>query len=115
MVPKESTPLHAYALLALALLAVSSAGAVLQQMGEVPPLLRASWRMQGTSLVLLPGFAYQWFRMDRSSISRNDWLLMLASSVFLAMHFGSWIWSLDNTSLVHSLLFVTSHQLVVVD
>ncbi|RAH17199.1 MAG: hypothetical protein CMB58_000735 [Methanobacteriota archaeon] len=114
MVPKESTPLHAYALLALALLAVSSAGAVLQQMGEVPPLLRASWRMQGTSLVLLPGFAYQWFRMDRSSISRNDWLLMLASSVFLAMHFGSWIWSLDNTSLVHSLLFVTSHPLVVV-
>ena len=114
MASKESTPIYAYALLAVALLAVSSAGAVLQQMGEVPPLLRASWRMQGTSLVLLPGFAYQWFRMERSSISRNDWLLMFASSVFLALHFGSWIWSLDNTSLVHSLLFVTSHPLVVV-
>ncbi len=114
MVSNESTPIYAYALLGIALLAVSSAGAVLQQMGEVPPLLRASWRMQGTSLVLLPGFVYQWLKMDRSSISRNDWLLMLASSVFLALHFGSWIWSLDNTSLVHSLLFVTSHPLVVV-
>ncbi|MBK69988.1 MAG: hypothetical protein CMB53_01125 [Euryarchaeota archaeon] len=110
----ESTPIYAYALLAMALLAVSSAGAVLQQMGEIPPLLRASWRMQGTSLVLLPGFVYQWSNMDRSAISRNDWLLMLASSAFLALHFGSWIWSLDNTSLVHSLLFVTSHPLVVV-
>lgn len=110
----DSTPIYAYALLGIALFAVSSAGAVLQQMGEVPPLLRASWRMQGTSLVLLPGFVYQWYRMDRSTLTKDDWLLMLASSAFLALHFGSWIWSLDNTSLVHSLLFVTSHPLVVV-
>ena len=114
MGPSDSTPVYAYVLLGIALFAVSSAGAVLQQMGEVPPLLRASWRMQGTSLVLLPGFVYQWYRMDRSTLTRDDWLLMLASSAFLALHFGSWIWSLDNTSLVHSLLFVTSHPLVVV-
>ena len=39
---------------------------------------------------------------------------MSISAIFLALHFGSWIWSLDHTSLVHSLLFVTSHPLVVV-
>ena len=48
-----------YALLAVALVAVSSAGAVLQQMEGVPPLLKASWRMYGTSIVLIPGFIYQ--------------------------------------------------------
>jgi drug/metabolite transporter (DMT)-like permease len=41
-------------------------------------------------------------------------LIILLSSIFLAAHFGSWVWSLDHTSLVHSLLFVTSHPLVVV-
>ena len=103
-----------YALLALALIAVSSAGAVLQQMEGIPPLLKASWRMYGTSLVLVPGFLYQLNAKDRVSISMKDCYLILISALFLALHFGSWIWSLDHTSLVHSLLFVTSHPLVVV-
>lgn len=103
-----------YALLAIALVAVSSAGAVLQQMEGVPPLLKASWRMYGTSIVLLPGFFYQWYHVSDGLPPRKDWFLICLSSLFLALHFGSWIWSLDNTSLVHSLLFVTSHPLVVV-
>ena len=49
-----SAPRSAWALLIVALFAVSSAGAVLQSMTEVPPILRASWRMQGTALILLP-------------------------------------------------------------
>ncbi|MDP7341750.1 MAG: hypothetical protein QF354_05125, partial [Candidatus Thalassarchaeum sp.] len=59
----SATPLFAWALLGVALLAVSSAGVVLQAMSEVPPLLRASWRMQGTALILLPGFVYQFRAM----------------------------------------------------
>lgn len=110
----SATPFGAWVLLGVALLAVSSAGAVLQAMGEVPPVLRASWRMQGTALVLLPGFIYQFSKMDRSALRSRDWLLMLASSIFLAIHFGSWVWSLDHTSLIHSLLFVSSHPLVLV-
>ena len=83
-------------------------------MSEVPPLLRASWRMQGTALILLPGFVYQFMRMDRGSISTRDWQVILASSAFLAIHFGAWVWSLDHTSLIHSLLFVSMHPLVLV-
>ena len=111
---EESAKPGHYALLAIALVAVSSAGAVLQQMDGIPPLLKASWRMYGTSIVLLPGFFYQWHGADESALGRRDWLLICLSAVFLALHFGSWIWSLDHTSLVHSLLFVTSHPLVVV-
>ncbi|MEC7720796.1 MAG: hypothetical protein VYC60_02740 [Candidatus Thermoplasmatota archaeon] len=55
-------PLFAWGILFVALIAVSSAGIVLQSMSEVPPLLRASWRMQGTALILLPGFIYQYTR-----------------------------------------------------
>ena len=110
----RATPIFAWALLGVALLAVSSAGVVLQSMSEVPPLLRASWRMQGTALILLPGFVYQFMRMDRGSISTRDWQVILASSTFLAIHFGAWVWSLDHTSLVHSLLFVSIHPLVLV-
>ena len=109
-----ATPIFAWALLGVALLAVSSAGVVLQSMSEVPPLLRASWRMQGTALILLPGFVYQFMRMERGSISTRDWQVILASSTFLAIHFGAWVWSLDHTSLVHSLLFVSIHPLVLV-
>jgi drug/metabolite transporter (DMT)-like permease len=70
--------------------------------------------MQGTALILLPGFIYQLYNIDRSIFVLKDILIILISSIFLAAHFGSWVWSLDHTSLVHSLLFVTSHPLVVV-
>ena len=38
----------------------------------------------------------------------------LAFSLALAIHFAAWTWSLDHTSLAHSLLFVTSHPIVIV-
>lgn len=110
----KNIPRGAWLLLFVALFAVSSAGAVLQSMGEIPPILRASWRMQGTALILLPGFIYQLNSLDRERFTRKDSAIIVLSSCFLAAHFGSWVWSLDHTSLVHSLLFVTSHPLVVV-
>ncbi len=107
-------PFFAWPLLVIAVIAVSSAGAVLQEMSVIPPFLRASWRMYATSIVLLPGLFFQWTNKELDKPNKRDWLLIFYSSIFLAMHFGSWIWSLDNTSLVRSLLFVTSHPLVVV-
>ena len=113
-VPSHITPKSAWLLLFTALLAVSSAGAVLQSMSDIPPILRASWRMQGTALILLPGFIFQLYSVERNMFSKKDISIIILSSLFLAAHFGSWVWSLDHTSLVHSLLFVTSHPLVVV-
>ena len=111
---ETATPPWSWALLGVAVIAVSSAGIVLQEMREVPPLLRASWRMQGTSLVLLPGFIYQAKKHGMGGYTLRDAAIMAISGLFLAAHFGSWVWSLDHTSLVHSLLFVTAHPLVVV-
>ena len=49
-----STPNWVWFLLIAAVFGVSSAGALFQQVDDVPPLLRASWRLQLTSLVLFP-------------------------------------------------------------
>jgi len=107
-------PFFAWIILFIALFAVSSAGTILQSMGEVPPFLRASWRMQGTAIILFPAFLFQYFKRDVFSLSGRDLKLLFFSSIFLALHFGSWVWSLDHTSLVHSLLFVTTHPIIVV-
>ena len=77
-----STPRSAWVLLFVALFAVSSAGAVLQSMTEIPPILRASWRMQGTALVLLPGFIFQLSKVDRSIFTMRDFAIIFISSIF---------------------------------
>ena len=77
-----------------------------------------SWRLQATSLVLLPFAIFQWNRTNpdtRSSVLMPKNLkILLASGICLFLHFGTWGWSLVNTSLTHSLLFVTAHPLVFV-
>jgi drug/metabolite transporter (DMT)-like permease len=40
--------------------------------------------------------------------------ILLGSGISLGLHMGAWVWSLDNTSLTHSLLFVTIHPLIIV-
>ncbi len=110
--------MQAWLILAIAIVAVSSAGAVFRTMEGVGPLLKASWRLQATSLVLLIPFIFQY--RSASSVERKRWfsgnnsLILLGSGFCLWLHFGSWVWSLEETSLTHSLLFVTAHPLVFV-
>lgn len=116
--PSESSeiPLHAWLIMGIALFAVSSAGAVFEMIEGVAGLTKAAWRLQATSLVLLPGFLLQYSRAD--SALRHDWRgslgLLCASGLCLALHFGTWLVSLDMTTLTHSLLFVTAHPLVII-
>jgi drug/metabolite transporter (DMT)-like permease len=114
MSKNQDRPFFAWPMLFVALFAVSSAGTILQSMEEIPPFLRASWRMQGTSIILFPLFIFQIIKSKEYELCQKDIKLIFASSFFLALHFGSWVWSLDHTSLVHSLLFVTSHPIIIV-
>jgi drug/metabolite transporter (DMT)-like permease len=45
--------------------------------------------------------------------SRRDWLLVLASGIFLAAHFLTWTFSLRYTSVASSVLLVTLHPMLV--
>ena len=115
---REPPPLHAWLMLAAAVLAVSSAGPVFQLIDEVQPLLRASWRLQLTAVFLAPLAVWQYRGMDEQARKRTRTPkvtgIIVGSGLCLWIHFGSWVWSLDHTSLTHSLLFVTAHPLVFV-
>lgn len=81
-----------------------------------PPLMKACWRLLLTALLQGAGFAWQsrglpppfWVRF-RDSIPH-----LIAIGFSLALHFGSWCWSVDNTSLAHSLLLVWTTPLLLV-
>ena len=109
-------PLHAWLIMGVALFAVSSAGAVFEMIEDVGGLSKAAWRLQATSLVLLPGFMVQYARAEDSLKLqwKNSMHLLTASGICLALHFGTWLMSLDRTTLTHSLLFVTAHPLVII-
>ena len=78
----KNNTIMAWSILIIALFAVSSAGTILQSMGEIPPFLRASWRMQGTALILLPFFIFQYLKINELSINKNDMQLLFLSSIF---------------------------------
>ncbi|MGB0781233.1 MAG: DMT family transporter, partial [Candidatus Poseidoniaceae archaeon] len=84
---------------------------------DIPPLLRASWRLQLTALILAPLALWQFNQIDSEIQSKlfdlSTAKIIVASGIFLALHFGFWVTSLDYTSLTHSLLFVTAHPLVI--
>jgi drug/metabolite transporter (DMT)-like permease len=120
-VAEQPPPAFAWLILATSVIAVSSAGAVFQLINDVDPLLRASWRLQATALILLPPFIYQFINLKNNDVAtfsrlreKRVMLAIIGSAICLGIHFGSWVWSLDHTSLTHSLLFVTAHPLVIV-
>ena len=112
------TPPLVWGLLAAGVVGVSSAGAILSHVDSVPPLMRASWRLQITVLMLLPFAIWQYKQMEiteKKKLTEKKTILILAcSGIALAAHFGTWVTSLDHTSLAHSLLFVTSHPIIIV-
>jgi len=107
-------------LLTFSIISISSAGAVFQLMDDVPPLLRASWRFQLTTLMMAPlcFIQYRGARQDQTFMSnlmsQETRYILFGSGISLGLHMGAWVWSLDNTSLTHSLLFVTIHPLIIV-
>ena len=110
-------PVWVWALLVAAVFGVSSAGTLLQQI-DLDPLLKASWRLQLTAVVLLPFAVFQW-RQQPDDIKAKMFeprtlAILSVSGLALALHFGAWVASLKYTTLTHSLLFVTAHPLIVV-
>ena len=94
--------------------AVSSAGVFFALMTAVPAITLAAWRLQLTSVFLGSAAAFEYRRMPRDlqlRTLRQGRLLGLSGSA-LAVHFGCWVWSVEHTSLTHSLLFVSATPLL---
>jgi len=95
--------------LAIGVLAVST-GALFVRLAEAPALPVAFWRTALAALLLLPFGARPLARWVASA-TRADRLLVVASGLFLALHFAAWIRSLGLTSVAASVVLVNTTPL----
>jgi len=101
-----------YAALGCGVLIVSTASILVRfaQGQDVPSLAIAAWRLAIAALALLPLLLTR-ARGELGTLSRRDWWLAGASGVFLALHFASWIVSLEYTSVASSVALVTTNPI----
>ncbi len=102
---------RAYAAIVIAVVGVSFAS-IFIRWSESTALIKATYRMGLASLFVLPlALGPAWKEMR--ALSRRDVFTMLAIGVALAVHFATWISSLDFTSVASSVILVNSHPLIV--
>ena len=96
-----------YVTLFVGVLSVSFA-AIFIRLADAPPLVIATYRMAIASIILIPIASIK-SKKSLNKLSKNNILLILLSSVFVALHFGLWITSLSYTSIASSVVLVTVH------
>ncbi len=100
----------AYGGLLLAVLAVSWASIFIRWCGDTPALVIAFYRMFWSALILL---IYQMIsaprllRLDR--LRRRSRGLIILAGILLALHFATWIASIQLTKISHSLILESTH------
>ena len=90
------------------ILAVSTASIFIRfAQEEVPSLVIAAWRLTVASLILIP-IALSRHKTELLSLNRKGLSLALLSGTFLALHFATWITSLEYTSVASSAVLVST-------
>ncbi len=77
---------------------------------EAPSLVIAALRLTFATLMLAP-IALLSHRGELKSLSRNELILCIFSGLFLAVHFATWISSLEYTTVASSVVFVSTGPL----
>lgn len=96
-----------YIILLAGVLSVSFAATFIR-LAEAPPLVITTYRLTLASIILIPVASIKSMK-GLKQLSKRDMLLILLSSIFMALHFGLWITSLNYTSIASSVILVTSH------
>jgi drug/metabolite transporter (DMT)-like permease len=76
----------------------------------LPAISVAALRLAIAALILLPAVLAT-RRDELAQLKRRDWLLTIGAGAFLAMHFASWILSLEFTSVASSVALVTTNPI----
>ena len=97
-------PAWPFLVLGIALLAVSN-GAIFARLADAPPLAIAAWRVGLALIVVLP-LAITAPR--HPGASRRAFACGVGAGVMLALHFATWIASLEHTTIARSVLFVST-------
>ncbi|MFZ9898103.1 MAG: DMT family transporter [Gemmatimonadaceae bacterium] len=99
--------------LALAVLGISASGP-LARLAASPPLVIAFWRLTFALICIAGMLAVTGEWRTYRTLARRDLGWAAASGAMLALHFWSWIASLDRTSVAASVVLVNLHPLVIV-
>jgi len=92
----------------IAIMAVSTAAIFIRKAQQnLPSLVIATYRLVLASLFLLP-FSVKKVVRERNKITQADIFLLAGSGVLLALHFASWVTSLEYTNVISSTVLVTT-------
>lgn len=107
----QRPPISPIFVISLGILAVSTASIFIRFAQEnASSIVIATFRLMIATLVLGP-IAWARHRAELRTLDRRDWMLGLLSGLFLAMHFATWITSLEYTSVASSVVIVTTTPL----
>jgi drug/metabolite transporter (DMT)-like permease len=84
-----------------------STGAIFVRFADAPALVTAAWRVGLAVLILLPITCWK-SAPELRALTRRDLLLSSLSGLFLALHFATWIASLDYTPVANSVVLVNT-------
>ena len=108
MKPPKRPPIPPIVAILFGILAVSTASIFIRfAQEEVPSLVIAAWRLTIASLILVPIAAMR-HKTELLGLSRQGLLLALLSGIFLALHFTTWISSLQYTTVASSVVLVST-------
>jgi drug/metabolite transporter (DMT)-like permease len=99
-------PLKFYIVLACGIIGVST-GSIFARLADAPALVTAAYRLGLASAILVPLAAWK-ARGELRSLSFRDYRLAVFSGFFLALHFATWISSLDYTAIANSVVLVNT-------
>ncbi len=84
-----------------------STGAIFARLADAPALVTAAYRLGLASLILVPLAAWR-ARAELRNLSLREYKLAIVSGFFLALHFATWISSLDYTAIANSVVLVNT-------
>jgi drug/metabolite transporter (DMT)-like permease len=99
-------PINPLVILVLGIAGVST-GAIFARLADAPALVTAAYRLGLAALILVPLAAWK-ARDELRSLSIREYKLAVLSGFFLALHFASWISSLDYTAIANSVVLVNT-------
>ncbi len=108
----DVTRAFALAVLGAGVLIVSTASILIRYaLAEgLPAISVAALRLAIAAIVLLP-MLIGMRRDELARLTRRDWMLAAGAGAFLALHFASWILSLEYTSVASSVALVTTNPI----
>lgn len=108
---RPKPPVPPWLVILLGIFAVSTASIFIRYaQRDAPSLVIAAYRLSLATLALAPVAASR-HRDELRRLHRTDLLLALTSGLFLAVHFATWITSLEYTTVASSVVLVSTTPL----